>query len=321
MDDHGNPAEGAERAKRPRPTPVEASSAQPNSSAPPPPPQPTLSAAASSSAIAPTPSAPPVALHPAADAAPPATSAPPPAAAPPPLTHPSAILVSRRQQGNPVLRAIRNVAWQYMAAETTADFVLSDTSCALFLSLRYHLLHPDYLERRLRELSPTYTLRLVLLYVDTEDTETSVLQVTRAAAVHECTAVLAWSVNEAARYLETFRAYAKKPADQIKERCDGGFLASLAYSLTTVRPLNKADVATLHAAFGSLRRIVGASAQELSLCPGLGQRKVAKLREAFTEPFVPASARGTVRREAVPPPVPAGVATAPTPSARSDPER
>ena len=39
--------------------------------------------------------------------------------------------------------------------------------------------------------------------------------------VHIGTALLAWSVPEAARYLETLRAYARKPADLIKERSDG----------------------------------------------------------------------------------------------------
>jgi DNA excision repair protein ERCC-1 len=53
------------------------------------------------------------------------------------------IIVSQRQRGNPVLKSIRNVPWQFGA--TSADYLLSDVSCALFLSLRYHLLHPGEL--------------------------------------------------------------------------------------------------------------------------------------------------------------------------------
>ena len=77
----------------------------------------------------------------------------------PPITN--GILVSRRQQGNPVLRAIRNVPWQFGDSTAAADYVLSENCCALFLSLRYHLLHPDYLLRRIRELSHQFSLRLV----------------------------------------------------------------------------------------------------------------------------------------------------------------
>ena len=108
---------------------------------------------------------------------------------------------------------------------------------------------------------------------------------------NDATPVCTWSVQEAARYLETYRAYARKPADLIKERSDGAFVSQLGECLTTVRPLNKTDVATLHRTFGSLHAMLHASAEELALCPGLGERKVSRLWEAFTEPFVPARAR------------------------------
>lgn len=233
--------------------------------------------------------------------------------------NPNAIIVAPCQKGNPVLKAIKNVPWQY--GETTADYLLSDTTCALFLSLRYHLRHPHYLARRLRELLGTYSLRVVLLLMDSDDAEGPVLEITRAAMMHDCTAILAWSVKEAARYLETLRAYARKPADLIKERTDGAFVSQLAECLTVVRPINKTDVGTLHARFGSLSKLMNATQEELSTCPGLGDRKVRpearvscracitvashpalaiaafvwqvrRLREAFTEPFVPHSARG-----------------------------
>ena len=185
----------------------------------------------------------------------PAPAVPLSAATPaPPAVPPTAIIVSRRQQGNPVLRSIRNVPWAY--GETSADYMLSESTCALYLSVRYHLLHPRYLERRLLELSAGYTLRLVLVLVDSEDSEAAVQEVTLTAMAHDASALLAWSVAEAARYLETLRAYAKKPADLIKERSDGSFLSQLVDCLTTVRPLNKTDVATLHHTFGSLASIL-----------------------------------------------------------------
>jgi len=217
------------------------------------------------------------------------------AAAPAPF-NPTAILVSRRQQGNPVLRAIRNVPWQY--GETTADYVLSETTCALFLSIRYHLLHPNYVTRRLLELTLGYTLRIVLVLVDCDDPDEPVLAITQKALRQDATTVLAFSVVEAARYLETFRAFAKKPADLIKERHDGSLLAQLADALHPVRSLNKNDVATLHTRFGSLASILSATEEELTACPGLGDRKVRRLLDVFTEPFVPIRARNAAAAKA-----------------------
>ena len=46
----------------------------------------------------------------------------------------AAILVNRRQEGNPLLKCIRNVRWQYR--DVIPDYQLGSTSCAIFLSLR-----------------------------------------------------------------------------------------------------------------------------------------------------------------------------------------
>ena len=147
----------------------------------------------------------------------------------------------------------------------------------------------------------------MLLLVDSDDAERAVLDVTRTACSNDCTALLAWSAQEAARYLETFRAYAKKPADLIKERSDGAFLSQLGECLTTIRPLNKTDVATLHATFGSLHAMMQAAPEELARCPGLGERKVGRLRDAFVEPFIPRRARAAQAQPQPQPQAPAQV--------------
>ena len=73
----------------------------------------------------------------------------PPLANDSPLLPCAQLIVNPRQKGNPILKLIRNVSWAY--GETPADYLLSDSACALFLSLRYHQLHPNYLARRLGE--------------------------------------------------------------------------------------------------------------------------------------------------------------------------
>lgn len=52
--------------------------------------------------------------------------------------NPNAIMVSKRQEGNPVLKQIRNVRWQY--ADIVPDYQMGQQTCALFLSLRWSLL-------------------------------------------------------------------------------------------------------------------------------------------------------------------------------------
>ncbi|XP_017600473.1 PREDICTED: DNA excision repair protein ERCC-1, partial [Corvus brachyrhynchos] len=68
------------------------------------------------------------------------------------------------QRGNPVLKFIRNVPWEF--GDIVPDYVLGQSSCALFLSLRYHHLNPDYIHERLRSLGRSFGLQVLLVQVD-----------------------------------------------------------------------------------------------------------------------------------------------------------
>ncbi|XP_009475439.1 PREDICTED: cleft lip and palate transmembrane protein 1, partial [Nipponia nippon] len=68
------------------------------------------------------------------------------------------------QRGNPVLKFVRNVPWEF--GDIVPDYVLGQSTCALFLSLRYHHLNPGYIHDRLRHLGRSYGLQLLLLQVD-----------------------------------------------------------------------------------------------------------------------------------------------------------
>ena len=48
--------------------------------------------------------------------------------------NPNAICVNKRQEGNPVLKHIRNVRWQF--ADIVPDYQMGQNACAVFLSLR-----------------------------------------------------------------------------------------------------------------------------------------------------------------------------------------
>ncbi|XP_020093326.1 DNA excision repair protein ERCC-1 [Ananas comosus] len=204
----------------------------------------------------------------------------------------NAILVSHRQKGNPLLKHIRNVRWMF--ADIVCDYLLGQGSCALYISLRYHLLHPDYLYYRIRELQKDFKLRVVLCHVDVEDVIKPLHEVTRTALLHDCTLLCGWSFEECARYLETIKVYENKPADSIREQMDTDYLSRLTHALTSIRHVNKTDVVTLGSSFGSLSRIMDASMEELARCPGIGERKVKRLYDTFHEPFRRVSSRPSI---------------------------
>ncbi len=118
---------------------------------------------------------------------------------------PSSILVSPRQKGNPILNNIRAVPWEY--SDIPSDYVLGNTTCALFLSLKYHRLHPEYIYSRIRALGGKYNLRVLLTMVDIQNHEESLKELSKTSLVNNLTLILCWSALEAGRYLELFKSY------------------------------------------------------------------------------------------------------------------
>ncbi|KAM6188799.1 LOW QUALITY PROTEIN: DNA excision repair protein ERCC-1 [Sarcoramphus papa] len=181
----------------------------------------------------------------------------------------SSIIVSPRQRGNPVLKFVRNVPWEF--GDIVPDYVLGQSTCALFLSLRYHHLNPGYIHDRLRHLGRSYGLQLLLLQVDVKDPHQALKELAKVCILADCTLLVAWSPEEAGRYLETYKAYEQKPPDLLKERVEQDFLSRMTDCLTSVKSVNKTDALSLLTAW-SLAAMVDASREDLSLCPGVGPR-------------------------------------------------
>lgn len=77
------------------------------------------------------------------------------------------ILVNPKQRGNPLLKSIANVPWEFDDS-IIPDYVVGATAGILFLSLRYHQLNPDYIHNRLKEMGKRFELRILLVQVDTK---------------------------------------------------------------------------------------------------------------------------------------------------------
>lgn len=75
------------------------------------------------------------------------------------------VLVNPKQRGNPILKSITNIPWEYDNS-VIPDYVVGATACILYLSLRYHRLNPDYIHSRLKELGKRYELRILLVQID-----------------------------------------------------------------------------------------------------------------------------------------------------------
>lgn len=196
----------------------------------------------------------------------------------------NAVLVSPKQKGNPLLKSITSVPWEF--DDIVPDYVMGRGTCALFLSIRYHQLNPDYIHDRLKLLGKAYDLRVLLAQVDIAEPHHSLKHLTRICILADLTLMLAWNAEDAGKIIETYKIYENKPPDMIMERGDVSPHEKLISALTSVRSVNKTDAMTLLSTFGSMDKIVKASSDSLGLCPGFGIQKAIRLHTTLHEPFL-----------------------------------
>lgn len=152
------------------------------------------------------------------------------------------------QKGNPVLKAIKNVGWEY--GDIVPDYQVGVASCALFLSLRYHQLHPEYIHSRIEKLGNMYSLRILLIHCDVKQPERTIKELTKVSLIKNLTIMVAWSNEEVASYLERYKSFENKAPDMIRERVNDDYMSHLSSALTSIRGVNKTDVVTLATNFG-----------------------------------------------------------------------
>ena len=137
-----------------------------------------------------------------------------------------ALFVHARQRRNTALLShITNVPIKF-TTHFVPDFYLGNNACALYLSVKYHRLHPNYIKNRVCALRSNYRLRVIMVVVDVQDFVKSLQDITRFALANDCTVIVATSNREAARYLETYKLYENKKAEEIaaKKAPPGDFL-------------------------------------------------------------------------------------------------
>jgi DNA excision repair protein ERCC-1 len=196
---------------------------------------------------------------------------------------PTSILVSPRQKGNPILKSLTALPWEY--ADIPPDYTLGLTTCCLFLSLKYHRLHPEYIYTRIKALAKNYHLRILLALVDIDNHEEPLRELAKTSLVNNLTLILCWSAREAARYLELYKQYEFAGPGAIRKAEGTGYAERMVDVVTAVRSVNKTDAVGLVSAFGSVRGAVNARPEEVAGVSGWGEKKVARwcgtVREGF----------------------------------------
>lgn len=201
-----------------------------------------------------------------------------------------AIIVNPNQKGNPLLELIKGVPWKFADIKSSllVDYIMSPTSCCLYLSLRYHALKPDYIYNRVKGLKSTqaFNVRILLCFVDMKDCDKLIRELTSLCLISNMTLLLAFSNDEAATYLQTFKAYENKPADSLKPQSSTKQGVKTIEAVSSIRKVNSTDAQTLLSNFESIAGIAAANEKDLGCCPGIGGLKAKNIHDLFHMPFL-----------------------------------
>jgi DNA excision repair protein ERCC-1 len=155
----------------------------------------------------------------------------------------------------------------------------------MFLSLKYHRLHPEYIYSRVKQLAGKYNLRLVLVMVDIPNHEDSLRELSKTSIINNLTLILCWSAPEAAHYLELYKSSENAQPTAIRAQQAQSYKESLVEFVTVPRSINKSDAASLISTFGSLQNAINAQPEQISAVPGWGEKKVQQWCHAVREDF------------------------------------
>lgn len=124
----------------------------------------------------------------------------------PRISKPSSLSVNSRQKQNPLMKFITNVNYTFTEQRNMYDFLVSGRD-VIFLSLKYHKLHPEYLQNRMKPLVRKNAVLITV--VDVENHETILRDINKASLYNDFTLLVAFTYEQAAKYL-TYMATATK---------------------------------------------------------------------------------------------------------------
>ena len=192
--------------------------------------------------------------------------------------------ISETQRGNPIVRENKltgaEIEW---SRELSADYAIGKNLAVLFLSLKWHRQHPDYIGTRIRQFKGGFTTRVILLVVDVPSPDANIARLTVMANANAMNIVLAFDYEEAARWLMAFYNSQDAAVDDLKAVNETNM--EIAVDALNALGASKREAETVLANYATLAEALLASSESLASCTGMSDSKAEALTEAITTPF------------------------------------
>ncbi|SCU86188.1 LADA_0D12882g1_1 [Lachancea dasiensis] len=113
------------------------------------------------------------------------------------------VLVSASQRGNPLLGSLTNTSWRYVSPsggnKVYYDYCIHGRN-VVFLSLKYHKLHPEYISKKIQPLVKNSN-NVLICVVDVDNSENILKDLNKACMFNGFALLLAFNFEQAAKYI------------------------------------------------------------------------------------------------------------------------
>lgn len=113
------------------------------------------------------------------------------------------VLVSTSQRGNPLLSSLTNTSWRYVSStggnKIYYDYCVQGRNI-IFLSLKYHKLHPEYISKKIQPLIKNKN-NILICVVDVDNSENILKDLNKACLFNGFALLLAFNFEQAAKYI------------------------------------------------------------------------------------------------------------------------
>ncbi|EKX74171.1 DNA repair protein rad10, putative [Theileria equi strain WA] len=194
------------------------------------------------------------------------------------------LIISPRQRRNPLVKCFRNIT--FVESDIPADFMISPEISVLFLSLKYHRLHSNYIIERIKSIRQHKIPNLfILCQVDIAEFANILNQLTVHTFTYGYKILLSWNCHESAAVIEILKLNYYKGIEILNKKETKTHFETVCDMISSVRSINSSDASLICRKFKTLKEIVHLGEDEIYSIPGCGEKKVKALTAAFKNSF------------------------------------
>lgn len=187
--------------------------------------------------------------------------------------------ISVKQKGNNVIDFLKEIPWTFNETITT-DYEINTSISIIFISIRFHLCKPEYIYKKIKS-QRKYKVQVLLVLVDVKNYEKCTEELFYVADKYGFTMVLAFSNEEAGKYIKSFalpksiNMIRKKPSSEREQ---------IVEFITAFPKFNKTDAVQLMNSSSSVFDLVK-NIDDMKHVFGLGDKKINFFKFYLDKPF------------------------------------